>query len=93
MERHSRFLMLIKVPGKDTAVATQFNATAAQIQAALLTTGGSITATQSGQFTVEMGVPVTTPEPGTAALLLLSCAPFLLFAGRRRTSGLPTPSA
>jgi hypothetical protein len=51
------------------AFSTQVNATPAQLQSVLLG-GGSVTSTQSGQFTVEGGIePV--PEPGSALLLII----------------------
>jgi hypothetical protein len=71
----------------------QLNMTPAQIQTAILAPGGSISTTQSGQFSVGSGVPMPMPEPGTIALLLLGMASLFLFATRKRKAGFSTPAA
>jgi hypothetical protein len=72
--------------------STQINLTPGQIQTDLLSPGGSISSTQSGQFTVGSGIPVTSmPEPGTTGLLLTGLASLLLFARRKRKAELSVP--
>lgn len=74
------------------AFTAQLNLTPAQIQAILLSVGGAVSSTQSGQFTVGSGIPMPMPEPATTTLLLLGVASLLLFAMRERKTGFSTPT-